>query len=153
MRRANRLLLGGIFRKPVSNRRDRARAFGCRRAVRKKSQSHWPNCHCDQHSASTALSTILSAPKTYTMATKHASRALRASLRQAAAPRVQQRTFVSAVNAASRPMVQKVALASFVQPSRGAKTVDFAGDKEKVYGEAIPLPRGGHRKADGFGRA
>ncbi|KAK0846511.1 Bifunctional acetohydroxyacid reductoisomerase [Friedmanniomyces endolithicus] len=48
------------------------------------------------------------------MATQRSSRALRLTLRQASAPRVQQRTFVSA-------------------QTRGAKTVDFAGDKEKVY--------------------
>lgn len=50
---------------------------------------------------------------------------------------MQQRTFVSAVNAASRPSLQpaqKAVASSFVQQTRGAKTVDFAGDKEKVYG-------------------
>ncbi|KAI7018206.1 Ketol-acid reductoisomerase, partial [Hortaea werneckii] len=70
------------------------------------------------------------------MASQRSSRALRVALRQASAPRVQQRTFVSAVNAASRPSVQpaqKAIASSFVQQTRGAKTVDFAGDKEKVY--------------------
>ena len=81
------------------------------------------------------------------MASKHASRALRASLRQASNPRIQQRTFVSAVNA-SRPTVQKLAPASFVQQSRGAKTVDFAGDKEKVYGKSVLLSRSGGQQAD-----
>lgn len=70
------------------------------------------------------------------MASKNASRALRASLRQLKTPQVQQRTFVSAVNAASRPSLQpavKAASGAFVQ-QRGVKTVDFAGDKELVYG-------------------
>jgi len=71
-----------------------------------------------------------------TMATQRSSRALRLTLRQASAPRVQQRTFVSAVNAASRPAVKQTAVSSFVQQTRGAKTVDFAGDKEKVYGKS-----------------
>jgi len=69
------------------------------------------------------------------MASKNASRALRASLRQLKAPQVQQRSFISAVNA-SRPSLQpalKAASSSFVQQTRGAKTVDFAGDKEKVF--------------------
>merc|ERR1712029_184224 len=74
--------------------------------------------------------------KPIAMASQRSSRALRVALRQASAPRVQQRTFVSAVNAASRPSVQpaqKAIASSFVQQTRGAKTVDFAGDKEKVY--------------------
>ena len=82
------------------------------------------------------------------MASKHASKALRASLRQASTTRVQQRTFISAVNAASRPMVQKVAPAPFVQQSRGAKTVDFAGDKEKVFGKAVSYQWDEGRQAD-----
>lgn len=70
------------------------------------------------------------------MASKNASRALRTSLRQLKAPQVQQRSFVSAVNA-SRPSLQpalKATQSAFVQQSRGKKTVDFAGDKEVVYG-------------------
>jgi ketol-acid reductoisomerase len=70
------------------------------------------------------------------MASRTASRALRSSLRQAAkAPAVQQRTFVSAVNAASRPALAQApkAATSFVQ-QRGVKTIDFAGHKEDVYG-------------------
>lgn len=70
------------------------------------------------------------------MASRTATRALRSSLRQAAkAPAVQQRTFVSAVNAASRPALAQApkATSSFVQ-QRGLKTVDFAGHKEDVYG-------------------
>ncbi|KAK4540384.1 Acetolactate synthase, mitochondrial [Oleoguttula mirabilis] len=77
------------------------------------------------------------------MASQRSSRALRLALRQASAPRVQQRTFVSAVNAASRPSLQtaqKSAASAFVQQTRGAKTVDFAGDKEKVF-ERADWPR------------
>jgi ketol-acid reductoisomerase len=71
------------------------------------------------------------------MASKTASRALRASLRQLQAPQVQQRTFVSAVNASKAVGVrscQKATTSAFVQQTRGKKTVDFAGDKEVVYG-------------------
>jgi ketol-acid reductoisomerase len=70
------------------------------------------------------------------MASRTASRALRSSLRQAAkAPAVQQRTFVSAVNAASRPALAQApkAATQFIQ-QRGVKTIDFAGHKEDVYG-------------------
>lgn len=68
------------------------------------------------------------------MASQKSSRALRLALRQLSAPRVQQRTFVSAVKAASRPsVVQKVAAPAFVQQARGLKTVDFAGSKEDVF--------------------
>lgn len=68
------------------------------------------------------------------MASQKSSRALRLALRQLSAPRVQQRTFVSAVKAASRPSVaQKVAAPAFVQQARGLKTVDFAGSKEDVF--------------------
>ena len=74
------------------------------------------------------------------MATQRSSRALRLALRQASAPHVQQRTFVSAVKAASRPAVKQTAVSSFVQQTRGAKTVDFAGDKEKVYGKSSVFP-------------
>ena len=71
-----------------------------------------------------------------TMASRTATRALRSSLRQAAkAPAVQQRTFVSAINAASRPALAQAPKAAnaFIQ-QRGVKTVDFAGHKEDVYG-------------------
>jgi ketol-acid reductoisomerase len=69
------------------------------------------------------------------MASKHTSRALRSSLRQLSTPRVQQRTFTAAVSAA-RPAWQKTASPAFVQQTRSMKTVDFAGDKEVVYGMA-----------------
>jgi len=67
------------------------------------------------------------------MASKHASRALRSSLKQITAPRIQQRTLAAAVSAA-RPAWQKTAAPAFVQQTRSMKTVDFAGDKEVVYG-------------------
>lgn len=66
------------------------------------------------------------------MASKHASRALRQAVRQA--PRIQQRTLAAAVNAAARPAWQRTAVPAIAQQSRGMKTVDFAGDKEVVYG-------------------
>lgn len=75
------------------------------------------------------------------MASKNATRALRASLRQLKAPQVQQRSFVAAVNA-SRPSLvpaQKAVTSAFVQQVRGAKTVDFAGDKEKVFGGYLAI--------------
>jgi ketol-acid reductoisomerase len=71
------------------------------------------------------------------MASKNATRALRASLRQIKTPQVSQRTFITAANA-SRPSLvpaQKIAASAFVQQTRGKKTVDFAGDKEVVFGE------------------
>lgn len=74
------------------------------------------------------------------MASKNATRALRASMRQLRAP-VQQRSFgVAAVNA-SRPTVAAAQKTSFVQQQvRGKKTVDFAGDKEVVF-ERADWPR------------
>lgn len=88
------------------------------------------------------------------MASRTASRALRSSLRQTVkAPAVQQRTFVSAVNAASRPALAQApkAAAPFVQ-QRGVKTVDFAGHKEDVYGKIrAQWPRkAGDPMADSF---
>ena len=81
------------------------------------------------------------------MASKHASRALRHSLRQLSSPRVQQRTF-SAIANGSRPALQKAATSVFVQQTRGKKTVDFAGDKEVVYGNIYPSPVLVHATAD-----
>ncbi|KAF1825437.1 ketol-acid reductoisomerase [Dissoconium aciculare CBS 342.82] len=76
------------------------------------------------------------------MASKNATRALRASLRQIKTPQVSQRTFITAANA-SRPSLvpaQKIAASAFVQQTRGKKTVDFAGDKEVVF-ERADWPR------------
>ena len=75
------------------------------------------------------------------MAARPASRALRQSVRQLAAPAVQRRTFVSALNAARAgvAVAPKAAVTSQFQQVRGLKTVDFAGTKEQVYG-AYLLP-------------
>lgn len=73
---------------------------------------------------------------TFTMASRSASRALRASAKQLATPAVQRRTFVSALNAARAGVTaapRAAVTAPFVQ-KRGVKTVDFAGTKETVYG-------------------
>ena len=60
-------------------------------------------------------------------------------MRQLASPRIQQRTFTAIANG-SRPALQKVAPSVFVQQTRGKKTVDFAGDKEVVYGKICSNP-------------
>lgn len=75
-------------------------------------------------------------PNLITMASKNASRALRASLRQLKAPEVQRRTFITAVNSAKQGVrsAPKAATSAIVHQTRGKKTVDFAGDKEVVYG-------------------
>lgn len=73
------------------------------------------------------------------MASRTASRALRASARQLAAPSVQRRTFVSALNAASKGVVAAAPRAAVLpkQQTRGIKTIDFAGVKEDVYGSLL----------------
>lgn len=72
------------------------------------------------------------------MNSRTASRALRACAKQLSAPTTQRRTFVSALNAASRATVataqRPVQLSA--QQTRGVKTIDFAGVKEDVYGKA-----------------
>ena len=79
------------------------------------------------------------------MASRSASKALRSSFtKQLTSPTVQRRTFVSAFNAATRPLnaaaVTKPAFAGAVQQVRGMKTIDFAGHKETVFGKiALPL--------------
>lgn len=75
-------------------------------------------------------------PNLITMASKNASRALRASLRQLKAPEVQRRTFITAVTSAKQGVrsAPKAATSAIVHQTRGKKTVDFAGDKEVVYG-------------------
>lgn len=69
------------------------------------------------------------------MASRPAARASRQIARQLAAPTVQRRTFVSALNAASRA-APKAAVSTSFQQVRGVKTVDFAGTKETVYERA-----------------
>lgn len=68
------------------------------------------------------------------MASRQAPRALRNAARQLAAAPAQKRTFVSAINAASRA-APKAAVSSQFQQTRGIKTIDFAGTKETVYGK------------------
>jgi ketol-acid reductoisomerase len=53
-----------------------------------------------------------------------------------AAPAVQRRTFVSALNTARAGVAAapRAAVSSQVQQVRGIKTIDFAGTKETVYG-------------------
>ncbi|GME39020.1 putative ketol-acid reductoisomerase [Neofusicoccum parvum] len=69
-------------------------------------------------------------------------KALRASARQLAAPAVQRRTFVSALNAASKGVVAAAPRAAAMpqQQTRGMKTIDFAGTKEVVF-ERADWPR------------
>jgi ketol-acid reductoisomerase len=72
------------------------------------------------------------------MASRPAARASRQIARQLATPTVQRRTFVSALNAASRASVAaapKAAVSTSFQQVRGVKTIDFAGTKEDVYGK------------------
>ncbi|KAF3050378.1 Bifunctional acetohydroxyacid reductoisomerase [Didymella glomerata] len=69
------------------------------------------------------------------MASRQAPRALRNAARQLAAAPAQKRTFVSAINAASRA-APKAAVSAQFQQTRGLKTVDFAGHKETVYERA-----------------
>ncbi|KAH0374053.1 ketol-acid reductoisomerase, partial [Aureobasidium melanogenum] len=77
------------------------------------------------------------------MSSRTASRTLRAALKQASRPAVQQhRTYLSAaLNAARTTGVKQLPRASVAaQQVRGVKTVDFAGDKEKVF-ERSDWPR------------
>lgn len=73
------------------------------------------------------------------MASRPAARVLRQSARQIAAPAVQRRTFVSALQAAraGATAAPKAAVTTSFQQVRGKKTIDFAGHKETVYGAYI----------------
>lgn len=68
------------------------------------------------------------------MASRTASRALRASIQAAAKqPAVQRRSFIAAANTVRA--APKVAVSTGMQQQRrGKKTIDFAGVKEDVYG-------------------
>ncbi|KAF1940586.1 ketol-acid reductoisomerase [Clathrospora elynae] len=66
------------------------------------------------------------------MASRPVSRALRQTARQLAASPAQKRTFVSALRAGATA-APKAAVTSHFQQTRGVKTIDFAGTKEKVY--------------------
>ncbi|KAF1809682.1 acetohydroxy-acid reductoisomerase-like protein [Eremomyces bilateralis CBS 781.70] len=70
------------------------------------------------------------------MSSRTATRALRAQAAQLAKPAVQQRSFVTAIQAAkvANGVAAKKSTASLsFQQTRGVKTIDFAGTKEKVY--------------------
>merc|ERR1711981_571444 len=73
---------------------------------------------------------------TFTMASRTASRTLRAAIQQAAKqPAVQRRSFIAAANTVRA--APKVAVSTGMQQQRrGVKTVDFAGHKEDVYERA-----------------
>lgn len=72
---------------------------------------------------------------TFTMASRPAARALRQTARQLAASPAQKRTFVSALRAGVTA-VPKAAVTAQFQQTRGVKTIDFAGHKEKVFGKS-----------------
>lgn len=71
-----------------------------------------------------------SIPKLLAMASRTVPRALRLSAR-VAAPR---RTFVTAVRARPSAATATAARSPVVVPTRGVKTIDFAGTPEVVYG-------------------
>jgi ketol-acid reductoisomerase len=81
------------------------------------------------------------------MASRTASKALRSSASRqltAQAPASARRSFVTAVNGSGRRATALAAsrlggygaVAAPIQQARGVKTIDFAGVKEKVYGES-----------------
>jgi ketol-acid reductoisomerase len=69
------------------------------------------------------------------MAARRAPRALCSSIAQLTKPSVAGRAFTPLLAArAAAPVAQRYVAASF-QQTRGIKTIDFAGTKEKVYGK------------------
>ena len=73
------------------------------------------------------------------MASKNLSKAFRSPLaRQLSAPASQRRTFVSALSKArtSAPVASRAVARTSTQQVRGLKTVDFAGQKEQVWGQS-----------------
>lgn len=87
-------------------------------------------------------SSIINCFTSATMASRSFSKSVRSPLaRQLAAPRVQQRTFVAARNLVRAGAVARPAMAGPAQQQvRGVKTIDFAGQKEDVYGTPCPFP-------------
>lgn len=82
------------------------------------------------------------------MSARTASKALRSSVKQLTRPAVQQRTFTAAALGATRTnAVRQAPKVVSAQQTRGVKTIDFAGTKEKVFGKspnsvtALPLLR------------
>ena len=72
------------------------------------------------------------------MASRSFSRTLRTPLaRQLTSPVAQRRTFVAALSNArtTLPNASKAFVYAGLQQKRGVKTIDFAGHKEKVFGE------------------
>lgn len=72
------------------------------------------------------------------MASRSASKALRASVARQLAPRVQQRGFAAARSLVRAGAVARPVAAPLQQQVRGVKTIDFAGHKEDVYGKLSP---------------
>ena len=69
------------------------------------------------------------------MSSRTATRAAVRALKQASRPAVQQRTFITAINAGRQTAAKAMPKATVAaQQVRGVKTVDFAGHKEKVFG-------------------
>ncbi|KAG8625273.1 hypothetical protein KVT40_007024 [Elsinoe batatas] len=68
------------------------------------------------------------------MSARQASKALRSSLKQLSRPAVQQRSFTAAALGATRAnAVRQAPKVVAAQQTRGVKTIDFAGHKEKVF--------------------
>ncbi|PSK42587.1 ketol-acid reductoisomerase [Elsinoe australis] len=68
------------------------------------------------------------------MSARTASKALRSSVKQLTRPAVQQRTFTAAALGATRTnAVRQAPKVVSAQQTRGVKTIDFAGTKEKVF--------------------
>ena len=70
----------------------------------------------------------------FIMASKNVTRALRTSNLRQITSTTQRRTFVSALNAASKTAKPAFVAPTAIQQKRGLKTIDFAGTKEDVYG-------------------
>lgn len=70
------------------------------------------------------------------MSSRTATRAAVRALKQASRPAVQQRTFITAINAGRQTAAKQMPKAVAAQQIRGVKTVDFAGHKEQVFGES-----------------
>jgi hypothetical protein len=103
-------------------------------SVRQAQRSH----SCLQKIKDSHALSVLFIHTSIIMSSRTASRTLRAALKQAQRPAVQQqRTYLSAaLNAARTTGVKQLPRASVAaQQVRGVKTVDFAGDKEQVFGK------------------
>ena len=93
--------------------------------------------HRDRFNRSNNLSEYLLGSR---MASRSLSKTLRTSLaRQLAAPAIRQQTFVTAVSRTrtTLPNAFNALACTGLQQTRGVKTIDFAGHKEKVYGKCL----------------